>query len=196
MIKRLFAILVAALLIPFAASAVPITYLYSGTATGSLGANGFAGASFVITAQADTSTVGGWCCSNAQNTHASATISVASLGTVTFSLPTHTWIAESCCIGFGANLSLNYVTLFSAPGLTNVGYGLATDIGPIAAAADTSGQFVNVATSGGMLTITQLGTVSFQAITSAVPEASASVLMALGLAGIVLATRRRKARAG
>jgi hypothetical protein len=47
-----------------------------------------------------------------------------------------------------------------------------------------------------MLTITQLGTVSFQAITSAVPEASASVLMALGLAGIVLATRRRKARAG
>jgi hypothetical protein len=193
MFKRFFAVLAAALLMPLAASAVPITYIYSGTATGSLGANSFAGASFVITAQADTSAVGGWCCSNAQNTHASATISVGSLGTVSFSLPTHTWIAENCCMGFGENLGSNYVTLSSAPALLNVGYGLATNIGPILATAETHGQFVNVATSGGALTISQLGDVSFQAITSAVPEASASLLMALGLAGVGLAARRRKA---
>jgi hypothetical protein len=192
MIKRFFAILAAALLMPLAASAVPITYIYSGTASGSLGGSGFTDASFVITAQADTSNVGGWCCSNAQNTHASATISLASLGTVSFSLPTHTWIAENCCMGFGADQALNYVTLSGAPALLNVGYGLATDIGPILATAETHGQFVDVATSGGALTISQLGGVSFQAITSAVPEVSASLLMALGLAGVGLAARRRK----
>ena len=190
--KRFLAILAAALLMPLAASAVPITYLYSGTASGSLGANAFTDASFVITAQGDTSNVGGWCCSNLQNTHASASISIASLGTVTFSAPTHTWIAEGCCMGFGADQASNYLTLDNAPSLLGVGYGLATDIGPIAGDAGTHGQFVNIGTSGGALTISSLGGVSFQAITSAVPEASASVLMALGLAGIGLAIRRRR----
>lgn len=193
MLKRFFAILAAAVLMPFAASAVPITYTYSGMASGDLAGTGFSGASFVITAQADTSTVGGWCCSNLQNTHASATVSLTGFGTVSFSMPTHTWIAENCCLGFGANLAANYVTLFSTPGLTDVGYGLATNIGPIVAVASTQGQFVGIATSGGALTFSQIGDVTFQA--SVVPEASASVLMALGLAGIMLATRRRKASA-
>ena len=164
-----------------------------GTATGDLGGAGFSGASFVITAQADTGNIGPWCCSPMQNTHSSATVDLAGFGTFSFSGATHTWIAPNCCLGFGANLAANYLTLFS-PAIVSVGYGLATNIGPIVdATASTQGQFVSVATSGGALTFSQLGPVTFQATT--VPEASASVLMALGLAGIVLATRRRKASA-
>lgn len=192
MLKRFFAVLAAALLMPFAASAVPITYTYSGLASGNLAGTGFTDASFVITAQADTSTVLPWANATWQNTHASATVSLTGFGTVSFSLPTHTWIQANCCMGFGEDLGANLVTLDGTNGLTNVGYALATNIGPIVAAASTQGQFNAIATSGGALTFSQIGfDVIFQA--SVVPEASASALMALGLAGIMLATRRRKA---
>lgn len=191
MIKRCFAILAAALLMPMGAWAVPITYIYSGTGSGSLAGTDFFSTGFVITAQADTDNIAPWGNATVQNTHASATITLSGFGTFSFTAPTHTWIADNCCMGIGADLSSNYLTLFS-PAIASVGYALATDIGPIFDAfATTQGQFTGIETSGGELSITQLNGASFQAITSAVPEASASVLMALGLAAIGLAARRR-----
>ncbi|MBP6765097.1 MAG: hypothetical protein KA141_08875 [Rubrivivax sp.] len=192
MIKRFFATLAAALLMPVAAWAVPITYIYSGTGSGSLGGTNFSSTGFIITAQADTDNIAPWSSATLQNTHSSATVTLLGFGTFTLTAPTHTWIADNCCLGIGADLSSNYLTLFN-PAIVSVGYALATDIGPILdATASTQNQFVGIETSGGDLSISQLNGASFQAITSAVPETSASVLMALGLAGIGLAARRRR----
>lgn len=192
MFKRFLAIIAAVLLMPFAASASPISYIYTGTANGVFADHSFRDASFVITAQADTSNIGPWCCSNAQNTHSSASIALSGFGTFNFNTATHTWIAESCCLGFGNNLGTNLLTLFSTPALLNVGYGLNTAIGPIAAVlAGTQGQFVNVSTSGGLLTINDVAKVTFEA--RVVPEPSTYALMALGLAGVAGLARRRAA---
>ncbi len=190
MFKRFLLALATALLLPLAAVANPIDYIYTGTASGSFAGQGFRDASFVITGHADTANVGGWCCSNAQNTHSSADVSLSGFGTFSFSGATHTWIAENCCMGFGANLSANYLTLFSTPGLLNVGYTLGTAIGPIAAgSASTQGQFVNIGTSGGALTFSNVNNVTFEA--RMVPEPSTYALMALGLAGVAFISRRR-----
>jgi len=125
-------------------------------------------------------------------------VRLAGLGNFSFTAPTHTWIAENCCMGFGANLSLNYLNISSTPGLTNVGYSLATNIGPIAAInASTQGQFVNIGTSGGALTFSDVFQMSFEARTgdSTVPEPESFALVALGLVAAGLAGRRRVRRA-
>ena len=107
------AVATAVLLAPAAASATPITYIYSGIGSGFLGVAPFEDTAFVITAEADTANVGPWPGhASFQNTHASATIELSGLGSFTFIDPTHTWISEGCCMGIGADLSLNYLTLF------------------------------------------------------------------------------------
>jgi PEP-CTERM motif len=192
MIKRLLVALATVLLLPFAASASPITYIYSGVGDGSFNGTAFDDASFTITATADTANIGVWSSADLQNTHSSATVTISGFaGTFSFSDPTHTWIAESCCMGFGQNLGKNLLTFFD-PAIASVGYGLATALGPVTdLTAGTQGQFVNEATSGGALTITSVNEATFQAV--AVPEPSTYALMALGLAGVAFAARRRPA---
>ena len=117
-LKTLGLALAMAVAAPALASAVPITYLYRGFAEGSLGGVDFADASFEITAQADTDNIGPWpCCATLQITHSSASVGLSGFGTFSFTEPTHTWIAEGCCMGIGADLSFNYLTLFS-PAIT------------------------------------------------------------------------------
>ena len=140
-----------------------------------------------------TSAIGPWCCSLYQNTHTGATISLTGIGAGTFLIATHTWIAENCCMGFGKDLGTNLLTL-DGPGLTDIGYALNTALGPVlAAVASTQGQFVNVATSLGILTITDVSRVSFQASSvnpSAVPEPATLALLATGL--VTVAYRRSR----
>ena len=196
MFKKILVAIAAVLLLPFAASATPITYSYTGVGSGSFNGQAFRNTEFVITAQADTDNIGGWCCSNAQNTHSSTSISLDGFGTFSFLSSTHTWIAESCCMGFGNNLASNYITLDGVPALLNVGYGLDTAIGPITDFSPTThGQFNNVGTSGGLLTISSLDHVTFEAVTTAVPEPSTYALMAMGLFGVAAVARRRAAKA-
>ena len=182
-------------LMPSLASASPITYTYTGTATGSLDVTGFGPAAFVITALGDTANIGSWLPNgNFQNTHSSASIDLAGFGVFTFAVPTHTWIAEGCCMGFGKDLGANLLTLFSTAGLTDVGYGLDTAIGPISAPnAGTQGQFVGIATTGGLLTFSSVSDVTFEASTAPeVPEPATLLLFGTGLAVVARRGLRRR----
>lgn len=165
------------------AEATPITYLYSGSGTGSLGNVSFTNAEFLITAQADTSNITPWV--NAgfgpQNTHLLTTIDIGGLGVHTINMPSHTWVVPDGSVGgLGENLYLNWVTLSES---FLPGYGLDTAYGPV---TDTTpwdvGQFNSVNTTGGLLSFTSISTITFEAIL--VPEPSAMPSVAgVGLLG-------------
>lgn len=186
MFRRWLLLMAAWLLLPAAASASPITYTYSGFGTGALANSNFTNAGFVITAQADTDDIALWGNATVQNTHSSAQIQIDGLGTFAFTIATHTWMADFCCMGFGRDLSLNLLTLF-APAIVSVGYDLDAAFAPtLDPQASTQGQFNNVATTGGNLSINSVSRVTFAATTGAVvpePNSLAVVLLGLGLVG-------------
>jgi hypothetical protein len=171
----------------------PITYTYDGSGAGTLNGQQFNGA-FTFTAQADTSNITPWADAGGgpQNTHLSATLAIAGLGVFDVLTPSHTWLAQNCCGGLGANLSSNWITL-STPAFVSVGYGLDTSFGPIVNTAPSNvNQFNGVSTSGGILNFQSIETVTFTASTGpGVPEPGTLSVFVGGLGLILFRVRSR-----
>ncbi len=168
--------------------AAPITYVYEGIGTGSLGLTDFTDREFVITASADTNNISPWIMADLQNTHLNTTIEIAGLGLFTITTPSHTWIAETCCGGIGADLDANWITI-DENAFVNVGYTLDTILGPIIDNSPSAvSQFADVATTGGTLSFSSMSTVTF----TAVPIPAAVWLLGGGLIGLLGIRRRFK----
>ena len=117
-LKTLGLALAIAVAAPALASAVPITYLYRGFAEGRwAGWISRTPPSRSPLRPTPTTSALGPVRATLQITHSSASVGLSGFGTFSFTEPTHTWIAEGCCMGIGADLSFNYLTLFS-PAIT------------------------------------------------------------------------------
>lgn len=164
-----------------------ITFTFTGSGSGSLGSTPFVDDPFQVVVQADTANVN----SGSIYGGLAGTIQITGLGSAAFTLPLYVFNnPANQAVGFGNNAQLDLIDLFvSGVGLDT--YGLTTSFGPISTPSPSFGQFVDVATSQGNLTFTDMGETAFQAVVpEPAPLASAAVL-ALGALGFV--ARRRLA---
>lgn len=158
--------------------ATPITYIYTGTGSGSLGGAPFTDAAFTITGQADTADLascGGAC---REINHIVTSVTIAGVGTVTITSPLRTFLNNTPGLSRqnppGGDLYSLYVGDFA-------GWDLVSDWGPL----NTTGSLLqwsppqpDVNTSGGVLVFTNNGAVpgTFQAVlgqeAAAIPTAS------------------------
>lgn len=193
-IARLTRNLVALLMFASASAfAVPITFIHSGSGSGSIDGNLFTSAAFTITASDDTllrQDCGAGCYFIDSN---SASIDIDGVGTFAFLTGTRTFVqAGSGVVGFSRSGD-GGLDLFNGP--TNgalLGYDLTTAIGPVGGSGEilqwTAG---DVLTSGGVLVFDDaIVDATFTAVLVPEPETYALILAGLGVLAFV--ARRRK----
>lgn len=181
------------------AAATPITYIYTGTGSGSLGGTPFTDAAFTITGQADTADLascGGAC---REINHIATSVTIAGVGTFTITSPLRTFLNNTPGLSRqnppGGDLYSLYVGDFA-------GWDLVSDWGPL----NTTGSLLqwappqpDVNTNGGVLVFTNNGTVpgTFQAVlgreAAAIPTTSewGRVLFAALLVCVAVWSMRR-----
>jgi hypothetical protein len=183
-----------------AAAATPMTYDFSGIATGTLADNAF-DTTFDVLVTGDTSGVE----LLSPGTYANGTVGFGnpSAGPVTFSItltglgvfsvtdPGYIFnLAQNGLGGFGSSTDGDFAYM-SAPGLT--GYELTTSLGPIAV---TGTAIQHVETSGGDLAFSTFSDTTFVANAGGgVPEPAAWAMMLVGFGGLGAVMRRRRAAA-
>ena len=173
------------------AHAEGITYTFDATGSGSLGGVAFANAAFTITVTADTLAIIN-CGGNVFSVDSlSADISITGFDTATILTSTRLFDNNGASVlGFsqGSCAGFDYLDISNAAFGT---YNLATTIGPIFDPSPFAvGQFHDVPTTGGILTVSSAQDVTFNAVTLSpgnglVREASNSAVSGSGVHGIV-----------
>lgn len=172
---------------------VPIFYTMTATATGTLGSTPFTGAAITVTSVADTTGAfvesGVFPNQNWENIAFSSTITIAGIGTETFTHQTF-WADPNGAgdIVFG-DIDSSVGFDFGILGLTQLFVGLETynlqsAFGPVSSAFDFEtgafNAFQNIATSGGLLSLTAAN----DTFTAETPEPASWLFAAIGLVGL------------
>jgi hypothetical protein len=175
--------------LPTSARAGMITYTFTATGSGRLGANAFTDASFAITSTADTNQV----TSTGEGFSVpdlTATIFVSGVGTATFTNPT-TNIDNQPLGRAGISDSVPGTALLFEDNPAFLTYDLTTPIGPLTGSPSFNSG-VHFATTAGDFSLRDVSTSTFRATTArAVPEPSSLALLGFGTA-ILAGWRRRK----
>ena len=188
-----------ALLLPVSIGwAASITYVFSGTAAGTLGTQSFSSVNLSATATTDTSAVP----PNGEEINFPPmpfTIDIGGIGTTNLSTGLlslfHNASSQFVAFGFQNGSSLINVIEIHSTAFTT--YDLTTSIGPITEAGTDPfiSNWQNMPTSGGSLTVTSWDDVSFTATVAGapitVPAPSAAWLSLAGLPLVAVAVRRR-----
>jgi hypothetical protein len=180
-----------------AANAAIVLYTISGTGSGSLNGSNFSNANYSIQLTGDTAQVAS-CGTSCQDLGPlnQALVTITGFAPVSLSLSTRLGIARDInAFFFGRDGSTDYLDFHVTEGQENAfnflaGYGPVTSTDVFAL-----DQFLNVASSGGLLTLSQSGNVIFSSSAAgAVPESSTWAMMLLGFGAIGMALRRKKLR--
>ena len=171
----------------------PITFTWSATGSGSLGATPFVNASFTITSTADTGAVASVSPGILNSPNSIATVFVSGIGGSTFTIPTITVSNQNVdVVGISApNQSLAILFISNNPGLND--YDLMTAIGPLSGNA-LFNPGVGFATTAGNFSLTNVSSLTFQAAVGVapVPEPTTMLLLGTGLVGIAAKIRKRR----
>jgi hypothetical protein len=186
---RLAVALGAAAVLAMPAAAVPISYIFAGTAVGTLDGQTFSGA-LTVTASGDTADVTPLSGNKFVNGVVSTVIDIVGLGSVSVTGDDAVFVAQnSTKIGYnvqGLPICCDIIQ-FQNPEYAT--YDLVSAIGPIPFGSDLSiAAWGDVPTSGGLLTVTSFTDNTFRAVVDAVdvPETGALAILACGLLGLAL----------
>jgi hypothetical protein len=155
------------------AYAVPITYTFTGTATGTLGSTPFTNAMLTISVTLDTNNILNPSSGFFQNPYApnAATFSIGGIGSGTLSNNGAVLGSQTQLLG-NVRIADNTVGALIVIGDTLIGstalasYSLATPIGPLGPETTSPFSFPTVPTSSGSLAVTSIANMTFQATVS------------------------------
>lgn len=170
------------------AVAAPITYTFSATGSGNLGAQSFSNSFFQLTAMADTSGI----YSPTQGVFAVndsvASVFISGLGTAMFSIGTIN-VDNQNLSRTGFSDPVRHVAILFVDNPAFATYDLSTSIGPLSGPPSFN-RGVGFGTSMGLFSLTDVSTTTFQA--TLVPEPCALGIWSLG--AVVLIGRRARFR--
>ncbi|MEZ5356284.1 MAG: hypothetical protein R2762_26920 [Bryobacteraceae bacterium] len=188
---RVLSTIAAAMFSAALSQAAPITYIFTGTASGELAGTPFSNVLLTVTAPGDTSAIISF---NGAffNTVPVASVNIPGLGSFNFLGSAYVFDHPgNGVVGFG--IGGDIIQHYDNPYLT---YDLASAFGPNLYPPDNPSvpNWTNIGTSGGLMTVRAMDNNSFQAVTTAAPEPSSLAFLLLGAVCCTVRARYERIR--